>query len=219
MTEAYEQCQTNQTLECIRDNVPSDCTSCICTLACKLSDDSAICNLCTENSQKPLAPFWNDTGLDKEINQSRCPPGWAASYLGIFSNRKCFKVFEETKLSWIEAQKECFDQGYQLAISDTEQKIDGVADAMSNSNQKIKSCWIGGSSTSSTPLLFDWMPAPQTGNQSFAVIIDHWRTRNVCPIGLVTESCMYVDRNGDWCNDRCTNLKCYVCETNPEILD
>lgn len=205
--EAFEQCQTNQTLECIADNIPSDCTECICTLACQISDDdSTICNSCNEISSTP--------GSEPERGQSVCPPGWSPSYA---PDRKCFKVFGQTTLSWLKAQKECYDQGYQLAIADTEQKINGIADAMTN--QRMESCWIGGRSSSATPLLFDWMPAPQTGLQSKAIVIDHWRTRDNCPKGDITETCMYVDRNGDWCDDKCTKSKCYVCEAEPEFLD
>lgn len=201
---AYEQCQTNQTLECIRDSIPQDCISCICTLACMISESSFICNLCK--------PFLDNPVINQELNQSVCQPGWAPSYA---PNRKCFKVFDQTKLSWLQAQKECYDQGYQLAIGDTEQKINGIADAMSKQNSD--SCWIGGRSSSATPLLFDWMPAPQTGLQSSAITIDHWRTRDNCPKGDITETCMNVDRNGDWCDDKCTKSKCYVCEAEPEF--
>lgn len=211
---AYTKCRTsNNVLMCLKENVSSDCVPCICTLACSLfGQDSAICKLCKGLTEAPplmsVADFWAPScyGCNPPPPKTyRCPIGWSISQ---DEKPSCFKVFaSSTEGSWTQG-KNIFCPGLgaevQLAVSDTDEKIDAIENAIANFPGNDEQSWIAGKQSGA---IFNWVPRSGT---PFSLT----NSRNFlsgCPKQL-TGSCLYVQTGGFWCNDSCDKTKTLVCE-------
>ena len=204
---------------CMQEYVSSECVSCICTLSCSLfGTDSTICKLCKGSETAPAEVSVEDLWAPScygcnppPPKQYKCPVGWSISQ-DQDAIPRCFKVIDLTKSgyqgSWIVGQNtSCPGHGpeAQLAVADTEEKINAIEDAISNFPGDVVQSWIAARQSAT---IFNWVP--RSGSPFPVGASRNFMTG--CPKPSITESCLYVQTGGGWCNDKCGKLKTVVCE-------
>jgi len=192
--EVHTKCQLHaDLLQCIRDNINPTCEPCIGSVGCKLfsAEESDICTL-----SQNISDLW--------IHSESCPPSWIYSENDL---QVCFKVFKlEKPYTWNQAEAHCKNFNGQLAISDSENKINSITDSLGDTN--AKESWISGKQPQSSPSTFKWIPLNTNVTQN------NWSGN--CPTGK-NNTCMYIDENGYWCNQDCNEKYHVVCQQNVNV--
>ena len=199
INEAHKGCKAHKDpLQCVIDSISKEsptCKPCIGSIGCKsLGPESDICTNSQNNSD-----LWIHS--HSQANP-KCRPGWIRSKDD--SQYTCFKVFKlEDPLTWDQAATFCTNNGGQLAISDSKNKVNSITDSLGDTN--AKESWISGKQPQSSPSTFKWLPINTNVNPL------NWSVNGKCPNGK-TNTCMYVDENGNWCNQDCDEKYNVVCQ-------
>ena len=200
--DAFPQCENEADIPtCVAgiiEPIEPTCVRCTCTHSCKLYGPLCpFCTLCREgNGGNDYSEYWLHSHANANI---KCSAGYILSNDN--SNPRCFTALASIKFKFSTAVgTACSSRSAQLAVSDTNEKINAVRDAIRDVPRG--QYWVAAQSNFNGK--FEWIGAHK--------LVGENKFRNNCPKPNINLSALFANRNGRLCNLNPNRKRPFVCE-------